>query len=66
MKLEETLTSEDSDLWRLGDVALWVEQGSSIQLKAVTGFGDPVELSTDEARQVAQALLQHADRADES
>jgi len=39
------------------DVCCWLEQDSSIMLKAVTGFGDPVELTADEARAVATALL---------
>jgi hypothetical protein len=58
------LISEDPDLWRLGDVVLWVEQQSSVQLKAVTRYGDPVELSPDEARRVAQVLLEYADKAE--
>jgi hypothetical protein len=41
-------------------VYAWVEQGSSIHLKAVTTAGDPVELSADEARAVADALLRLA------
>ena len=31
-------------------------------LKAVTQFGDPVELSADEARDIASALLALAER----
>jgi hypothetical protein len=58
------LTSKNGDLWRLGDIALWVEQESSLQLKAVTGLGDPVELSPDEAKRLAQALLEYAEKAD--
>ncbi|HJZ57471.1 MAG TPA: hypothetical protein VKE74_21055 [Gemmataceae bacterium] len=44
------------------DVILWIEQESSIHLKAVTRFGDPVGLSPDEARAVAQALNELAIR----
>jgi hypothetical protein len=40
----------------------WVEQGSSVMFKAVTRFGDPVELTADEARAVAAALLALAER----
>ena len=43
------------------DVHAWNEQMSSIHLKAVTGSGDPVELSAEEARSVAKALLSLAD-----
>jgi hypothetical protein len=52
------------ELWQPGDVTLWVEQDSSIQLRAITGQGDPVELSPDEAGRVAHTLLACAERAD--
>ena len=32
-----------------GEIQLWIEQEDSICIKAVTDFGDPVELSIDEA-----------------
>jgi hypothetical protein len=44
------------------DVCCWLEQDSSVMLKAVTRFGDPVELVADEARTIAAALLALADR----
>jgi hypothetical protein len=44
------------------DVICWLEHDRSIMLKAVTGFGDPVELTADEARDIAAALLALADR----
>jgi hypothetical protein len=59
-----SMTDVNEDLWELGDVSLWIEQDSSIQLKAMTGQGDPVELSPDEARRVAHTLLAFAERAD--
>jgi hypothetical protein len=40
-----------------GDVCVWIEQEGSISIKAVTSFGDPVELSTDEAKDLVDALL---------
>lgn len=43
------------------DVYLWLEQGSSIHIKAVTQFGDPVELSSHHARQLATTLTDLAD-----
>jgi hypothetical protein len=43
-------------------VYAWVENNSSIHLKAVTSFGDPVELSADEARAIAEGLLELAKR----
>ena len=39
-----------------GDVYMWVEQGSSVMLKAVTSFGDPVELTEDELQDIIAAL----------
>ncbi|MBX7104740.1 MAG: hypothetical protein K1X57_11710 [Gemmataceae bacterium] len=44
------------------DVYCWLEQESSIMLKAVTRFGDPVELVADEARAIAAALPNLAER----
>jgi len=37
---------------------VWVEQDTSIHLKAVTKWGDPVELTANDARQLAKVLLQ--------
>jgi hypothetical protein len=45
-----------------GEVTLWIEQGTSIQLKAVTPHGDPVELSADEAEELGRLLLQLAEQ----
>jgi len=45
-----------------GDVTCWLEYDSSVMLKAVTKFGDPVELTADEARAIAAALLTLAER----
>jgi hypothetical protein len=48
------------------EVYLWLQQRSSIHLKAVSSFGDPVELTASEALQLANALqslaedLEHA------
>jgi hypothetical protein len=46
----------------VGDLRVWLEQDQSICLKAVTRFGDPVELSTDEAEElitILQRLVVH-------
>ena len=51
-----------SVLHPVDDVYGWIEQGSSVMFKAVSRHGDPVELTTHEAREVAKALLQLADR----
>jgi len=47
------------------DVYLWIEQESSIMLKAaVKNYNDPVELSADDARELAKMLLDAADELD--
>ena len=45
-----------------GDVYLWLEQESSVMLKPVTRYGDPVELDEDDVRKLAQVLGQFAER----
>jgi hypothetical protein len=44
-----------------GEACCWVEQESSIMLKAFSSFSDPVELSKEEAIALARALLKAAD-----
>ena len=44
------------------DVYCWIEQDSSVMFKAVTKFGDPVELTADDARDIAGARLSLAER----
>ena len=43
-----------------GDVYLWIEQESSIDLKAVTQHGDPVELTEAEAEELGRTLIEMA------
>ena len=45
-----------------GEVAFWVEQDQSISIKAVTSYGDPVELTADEARNIGKRLMKLADK----
>jgi len=47
-----------------GEVYFWIEQGTSIHLRARTQHGDPVELSSEEAREIAEMLMQSADEID--
>jgi hypothetical protein len=50
----------------MGDeVYAWIEQGSSIMLKAATAHGDPVEMQWTEARQLAHLLLRLADEGEQ-
>jgi len=39
-----------------GDVYFWIEQSSSIHMKAASK-GDPVELTANEARKIGEALI---------
>ena len=48
-----------------GDVYIWIEQGQSICIKAVTSFGDPVELNATEAREIAEKLNEFVAKIDE-
>jgi hypothetical protein len=40
-----------------GDISLWIEQGTSIHLKTLSPYGDPLELSAEEAKELAKHLL---------
>jgi hypothetical protein len=39
-----------------GEIKLWVENETSIHLKAITTFGDPVELNAEEAIEISTLL----------
>jgi hypothetical protein len=44
-----------------GDVYFWIEQESSIHIKAADkNYGDPVELTATEARETGEALIETA------
>ena len=45
------------------DFHAWVD-GGSIQIKAVTGGGDPVDFGTDEVRRVIAALTRMVEHID--
>lgn len=48
-----------------GKVCFWLEQESSIMLKAIDKkYGDPVELEADEAREIAKIFLKLSDYID--
>jgi hypothetical protein len=44
------------------DVYAWVENESSVMLKAVTRFGDPVELTMCEAHAIGVSLISLAEQ----
>jgi hypothetical protein len=54
----------DQDYFETSDgaVRIWIEQGSSIHIKAVTKENDPVELSESEAIEIAEVLRDFASR----
>ncbi len=58
MNAEQTYDVDD-------DVRVWLDPGGGVTIKAVTLEGDPVELSSGQARQLAQALLQLAAQDEE-
>jgi hypothetical protein len=47
------------------DVRIWLDEGGGIAIKAVTSSGDPVELSSTQARVLANILNQLADEDDD-
>jgi hypothetical protein len=47
-----------------GEVSFWIEQDSSIHLRAVSSHGDPVELTAADAREIAAALMTAAQKLD--
>lgn len=48
-----------------GDITVWIEQETSIAIKAITEFNDPVELSGEEARELARTLIEYAEILEE-
>lgn len=55
----------DRHTFKDGAIDLWVEQESSIQLKSISKFDDPVELTASEARALADQLKRFADLLDQ-
>jgi hypothetical protein len=49
---------------RVDDVRVWLDESGGIAIKAVTSSGDPVELSSTQARLLADILNQLADEDD--
>ncbi len=44
-------------------VTAWAD-GCSVQVRCVSAYGDPVDMSSEEARELARLLLSCADKAD--
>ena len=53
-------TNTDVVLFAEGEIALWCDEDRAIHLKAISAYGDPVELTATEARELADALLKLA------
>lgn len=47
-----------------GEIQMWVEQGQSVCLRAISRAGDPVELAGHEVRELIRQLEILAKRAD--
>jgi hypothetical protein len=45
-----------TEIDRIGDLKIWIEQEQSICIKAIDKHGDPAELSVDEAEQLLHVL----------
>ena len=53
-----------AQIHHVDDVRVWVDPGGGIAISAITGSGDPVELSSVQARQLAKLLVELADLDD--
>lgn len=54
----------NQELFRIDDIYCWIEQEESVHVKAVTKDGDPVELTSEEARRLGETLIKFANQID--
>ena len=47
----------NGDVFEVAGVYLWVEQDTSIHIKATSDCGDPIELTADEANELGVILM---------
>ena len=40
-----------------GDAHIWINEGGAISLKVISSYGDPAELSEEEALELARILV---------
>lgn len=52
------------EIHEVDDVSVWLDEGGGIAIRAVTASGDPVELSSAQARLLAEVLNRLADKDD--
>jgi hypothetical protein len=45
-----------------GDIVIWTDEDSSLHIKCVTKFGDPVELNSEEVNELCEILQALAKR----
>jgi hypothetical protein len=45
-----------------GDISIWIDGESSVHIKSVTKFGDPVELNAHEVDELCEILKKMADQ----
>ena len=48
----------DETVYRLsdGDISLWVDNETTVHIKSITKFGDPVELTDEEVNDLIEIL----------
>jgi hypothetical protein len=52
---------DERGVYHVDEAYAWLEQESSIMFKAVSEFGDPLELTARNARRIAEVLLKLAE-----
>ena len=62
MRIVDTMEPDEKGVYQIDEAYTWLEQDSSIMLKAVTKHGDPLELTAYDARQLAAVLLELAQK----
>lgn len=52
------MSSDDNDIITLSnkDIIIWTENDSSLHIKCVTKYGDPVELNPEEVSELCEIL----------
>ena len=56
------MKTEKKDYFSTDETAVWIEDESSIHLRAITHSGDPVELTSHEAKQLGEVLIQLSEK----
>ena len=59
------IMNDSRDVFRIDDVICWIEQDVSVHIKVATCSGDPVELSSVEAKKLGEILIRYAEVIEE-